>query len=188
MLEQFFKHLINLDLFFFYFVNIHLKNPIFDILMPFVTYAGTQFFWIIFCGLLYLFGDEKGKNVAFLCLIVLFLGLILSETVKTIVARPRPDEILNNAFILMDLKGYSFPSGHSVAAFSALTILGIKYGHIYFFSLLAIMVAFSRIYLGVHYPLDVFVGALLGITLALLVIRLEDKLIKIKNKIFNQIN
>ena len=185
MLDHSIEYLRNLDLFFFYFFNIQLKNPLFDFLMPLITYAGAQFFWLIFCGLRYIFGGQKARNTAFLCLVVLLMGYFFSETLKILIARPRPGEILSNAFLLKDMTGYSFPSGHSIAAFSAFTILGIKYGHLYFFIFLAVMVSISRIYLGVHYPLDVLAGALLGIIFALIVLRMEGKLIRIKNKLLN---
>lgn len=64
----------------------------------------------------------------------------------------------------------SFPSGHAATAFAAATILAFLYGtwfSIGFFP--AALVAYSRVYMGVHFPFDVFAGALLGVAVALLV-------------------
>lgn len=185
MLDQFIQYLTNLDLFYFYFFNIQLKNSLFDFLMPIITYGGAQITWLIFCGLFYLWGDQKAKRVAFLILVALVIGYFFSEAIKLLFARPRPGDILDIGFF-MEETGYSFPSGHSIASFSAFSILGVKYGYIYLFIFLALMVAISRIYLGVHYPSDVLVGSALGIIFALTVLRMEGKLISLKNKVFNQ--
>ncbi len=185
MLDQFVQYLINLDLFYFYFFNIQLRNSLLDFLMPIITYGGAQITWLIFCGLLYLWGDQKAKRTAFVILVALVIGYFFSEAIKLLIARPRPGDILNIGFF-MEETGYSFPSGHSIASFSAFSILGIKYGYIYIFIFLALMVAISRIYLGVHYPSDVLVGSALGIIFALIVLRMEGKLISLKNKVLNQ--
>ncbi len=185
MLDQFVQYLINFDLFYFYFFNIQLRNSLLDFLMPIITYGGAQITWLIFCGLLYLWGDQKAKRTAFVILVALVIGYFFSEAIKLLIARPRPGDILNIGFF-MEETGYSFPSGHSIASFSAFSILGIKYGYIYIFIFLALMVAISRIYLGVHYPSDVLVGSALGIIFALIVLRMEGKLISLKNKVLNQ--
>lgn len=75
-------------------------------------------------------------------------------------------------------KGYSFPSGHAQVAFGVATYLSSvvrrrRYSVIFFS--IAVLCGLSRIYVGVHYPLDVFVGAILGITIAWLIIRSSHK-------------
>jgi undecaprenyl-diphosphatase len=70
------------------------------------------------------------------------------------------------------LRTHSFPSGHSATSFAAATILaGYAPRYRVLFYALACLIAFSRLYNGVHYPTDVVSGALLGIALALILRR-----------------
>lgn len=186
MFEAFWANLYHMDLNLFYFFNLHIHNPILDVLMPLITMAGTQIFWIIICIGLYIFGGQKGKKTAFLCIIALLIAFFASEILKFILARPRPYEVLSGTRHLMDVTGYSLPSGHTTAAFAAFTVIGVKYGYLYIFLGLAVLVAISRIYMGLHYPSDVLVGALLGIFCSLIVLKYEGKLIRTKNKILNK--
>ncbi|PKL67946.1 MAG: phosphatase PAP2 family protein [Methanobacteriales archaeon HGW-Methanobacteriales-1] len=175
-----------MDLDVFYFFNLYSYNLILDLLMPLITIAGTQIFWIIICIGLYVFGAQKGKQTAFLCIIALFIAFFASEILKFILARPRPYEVLSGARHLMDVAGYSLPSGHTTTAFAAFTVIGIKYRYLYIFLGFAVLVAISRIYMGLHYPSDVLAGALLGIFCSLIVLKYEGKLIRTKNKILNK--
>jgi undecaprenyl-diphosphatase len=175
------------DVYLFYLVNLNIQNQFLNIIMPIITFAGTEIFWIIVCAVIFIFGGEKGRKVAVLCLIALTLGYFISETLKYLVARPRPFTVLNGVNFQVFMEGYSFPSGHSVASFTACTILGIKYGYLYLFLTLAFLVGFSRIYLGIHYPSDVIFGALIGVLCSLVILKwadpLWDKILKFKSKL-----
>jgi undecaprenyl-diphosphatase len=186
MFEALGANLYNMDLSLFYFFNITIHNQFFDVLMPLITYAGTQIFWIIICIGLYVFGGQKAKETALICLLALFIAYFASEILKFILARPRPYEVLAGTRHLMDVGGYSLPSGHTTAVFAAFTVIGVKYGHLFIFLGMACLVAISRIYMGVHYPSDVLAGALLGIFCAFIVLKYEGKLIRTKNKILNR--
>lgn len=167
----------HLDLLLLYFFNIQIRNPFFDFLMPIITLAGTQIFWIII-SIILIFLGEKGRKTAFTCLLALFLGYFLSEYLKVIFQVPRPFEVIGWVRPSSIVSGYSLPSGHTIAAFSGFTILGAKYGRLPIFLSLAVLVGISRIYMGLHYPSDVIMGALLGILCAFVSLRFEEKFFK----------
>ncbi|HHW05250.1 MAG TPA: phosphatase PAP2 family protein [Methanothermobacter sp.] len=182
MFESLLGFLHHLDLLLLYFFNIQLHNPFFDFLMPIITFAGTQIFWIIISIILLVFFGVKGRRTAFTCLLALVLGYFLSESLKAIFQVPRPFEVIWWVRHSIIVGGYSMPSGHSVAAFSGFMILGIRYGRLPIFIFLAVLVGISRIYMGLHYPSDVIVGALLGILCALVSIGIEEKFFKSSKK------
>jgi undecaprenyl-diphosphatase len=105
--------------------------------------------------------------------------VIIVESIKRMVGRPRPFEILDVHQLLVDEgRGKSFPSGHTVIFFA---IAFAFYGTRWFwpFFILATLGSLSRIFVGVHYPLDILVGAIIGAAASLLLLRL------FKNKILS---
>lgn len=96
----------------------------------------------------------------------LILTTIIGEGIlKDIVKRPRPFLSLPDIDLLISAPtSYSFPSGHTGSSFAAAGILGsqIKKSKFYVFAL-AILIAFSRMYLYVHYPQDIIAGIILGL-------------------------
>jgi membrane-associated phospholipid phosphatase len=89
---------------------------------------------------------------------------LLVLALKVAFERPRPSATIPQADPLMGARGYSFPSGHAATAFAGAVVLGFLWrrGTPYFL-LLATAIAFSRVYVGVHYPGDVIAGAALGV-------------------------
>ncbi len=161
----------------FYFINLGMENPLFNFLMPIITDLGSILFWLVICGFLFLFGREKGKKVAILCLFALLISFSLTVALKYAVAEPRPFLVLSNINLLHLEENYSFPSSHTVTAFAGGLILGKKYGYLKILIALAVLIGFSRVYIGVHYPLDVIFGAILGISCALITLRFENEIL-----------
>lgn len=91
---------------------------------------------------------------------------------KNVVARTRPYEVVEGLTRLIEKQSdYSFPSGHTAASFAAAVILFLQLPKKYGIPalILAVLISFSRLYLGVHYPTDVLAGAVSGTLIALAV-------------------
>jgi undecaprenyl-diphosphatase len=163
--------LIDLDKKAFYFINCRLKNPFFDWLMPLITnehYYRIPFL-VLLIGLLY-FGNGTVRSVLILVLIVITIADQLCNLIKRTAGRKRPGSTLTGSHQLVKAGQLSFPSNHSANNFGAALVISffsLKLG--VGFMAFAAIIGFSRIYCGVHYPLDVLIGLFIGILVALLV-------------------
>ena len=176
--------LLSLDTALFHFVNRSLANRFFDGLMPVLSGDGVPWLWAVIlavpAGLL--FGSVRLKICALLMVLVVALGdPLVVGTLKDAVARPRPFVTLKDARLFGVVgKGYvrpqadgalppsanrhSFPSAHAANTFAVAMVGFLFYRRsAWFLFPLAAAIAFSRVYNGVHYPIDITVGALLGL-------------------------
>ena len=170
----------------FYAINRGMDNSVFDFIMPLITNFGSLIAWSLICGLIFIFGGQKGKKVALIGLVALFISNVAVFVLKYVIAEPRPFLTLSNVDLLTsENEIYSFPSGHTASSFAAATVIGLKYNFvakgkkyrlIYPLLAFASIIGFSRIYIGVHYPLDVVFGAIVGTICALIVLKIEDKI------------
>ncbi|MFH1229284.1 MAG: phosphatase PAP2 family protein [Candidatus Aenigmatarchaeota archaeon] len=126
-----------------------------------ITYMGSSAFWVFMIIFFWLKGKRK-VSVQLVCAFIIDTVSLLA--LKYFFLRPRPFEMfqLEN---MMDVNlGPSFPSGHTQRAFSGAFILSHHYKkYSLLFYALAFMVSISRIYLGLHFPLDTLIGAINGI-------------------------
>lgn len=154
------------------FIQQRFHNPVTDAVFPLITYLGELGACWIFLSLVLLF-MKKYRRAGVLMLAAMLLGALLGEgLLKHLLCRPRPFQYYGMACpLLIDPpSGFSFPSGHSCASFAAATALFLRHkreGALAY--LLAGMIAFSRVFLFVHFPSDILAGALLGVLCALLV-------------------
>lgn len=158
--------IIKCDIWLFYLINVAGGNPVFDVIMPFMTeFSNFEIPLAIAWVLLMVFGGKKGRITGVVLALTLALtDQVSSHVVKPLVQRERPCVALSDARLLMGVKtSFAFTSSHAANIFGAATALSLAYRRlaVAFFAL-AVVVAYSRVYVGLHYPLDVICGAALG--------------------------
>ena len=134
--------------------------------VTFITHLGDKgIFWILLTLVLIAFRRTRRIGVA--CLISMVFGLVITNVViKNWAARIRPYDFFNDLTVIIERqKDFSFPSGHTTNAFACAWVIfrmaKKRYGVPAL--VLAILIALSRRYVGVHYPTDVFAGVVIGI-------------------------
>lgn len=147
--------------------------PLLDFLMPIVTLLGDAgIFWIAVAVILLCI--PKYRKAGLSMGIALFMGLLLCNlTLKPLVARIRPYDFVlahygrNVSLLVSTPHDFSFPSGHTIASFEGAVSLLLHDKKLGIPAMiLACLIAFSRMYLYVHYPTDVFFSVILGSALA----------------------
>lgn len=177
--------IINIDKKIFTFFNSSIANPVFDIFFPIIT---NQDIWIIPILLGIIILSIKGGTKGRIASIVLIIGVILADyssaqIIKPYFQRLRPShDILDQIRLLVPKGGrYGFVSSHAANMYVSATILGYFYSkQKRLFFTIASLVAFSRVYVGVHYPADIVFGGLLGYGLGWITIT-SWVIIKMKN-------
>jgi len=157
----------------FFLINKNLQNSLFDIAMPFITDKSYLIFLPLF--LLVFFKDrEKALIALILGIVSLLIADWSANILKHSFERIRPCYALEGVRLLAGCgKSFSMPSNHSVNAFAFISPLCmlLKNRMRYAFVAVAILVGFSRVYVGVHYPSDTIAGALLGVMLGISVVQ-----------------
>lgn len=155
----------NIDNAIILYIQNNMHNPILDRFMIFITTIGNAgAIWIIISSLLLL--SKKYRKIGVISIFSFLLAVLLGESLlKNIVQRSRPFENFEAIKVLISKPAsYSFPSGHSGFAFAVTGVLA-KYfrKNRFLLYIFASLMAFSRVYLFVHYPSDVISGAILGL-------------------------
>lgn len=144
-----------------------IKNGFFDTLFIGITMFGEEFLVSVVFAIIYFAVDKQlGKKLGY----ALFSSVCFNTVVKDIVREPRPiSESWNKPLYTDTATGYSFPSGHSQVSGTTYTVLAMRIRRWWGWlvcGLLIFFVGFSRLYLGVHWPIDVLCGWLFGIGFA----------------------
>ncbi len=192
------NNLITLDQRLFEFINSTFTHPWLDYFFPLITDLHKNFIFMLFLvsGLFYLFFKSYSKKSIFL-----FLALILclattdfvgSQVIKGNIQRLRPgDNPEVKSTVLSPYGGTSFISNHAANMFAFATFTGVFLPslRILLFAF-AFLVAYSRIYVGVHFPLDVIAGSIFGLVIGKTFVLICLRLLKItpvlKNKFVRQ--
>jgi len=153
-----------IDKFLFYQINNFHFHWLDTIMLP-ITYCGDgTVLAIVALGLWKLRGWRK-----FLWLVLILIsGGILVQIIKYSFPSPRPDAVFSDIHILGPvLRAHSFPSGHVTSTFGSVTFLSREFPQLgTLIWIMAILIGFSRVYVGAHFPADVLFGAGLGYLVA----------------------
>ena len=163
-------------------IQANLQCAFMDFIMPIITIFGDAgIFWIAVAVVLLFI--PKYRKVGMAMGAALIMGvLVCNVTMKPLIGRIRPydyqiknlgltwnDILLGGKLLVETPHDYSFPSGHTIASFEAATVLLINDKRLGIPAMiLAVLIAFSRMYLYVHYPTDVIFSVIAGIGFAFL--------------------
>jgi undecaprenyl-diphosphatase len=165
------SHFAAFDRWLFHLVNQRTANPVFDAVMPVIT-DRAQFIVPLIALWLFLFwrAGKKGRIVAALTLVVIAASdQISAHVLKPLFSRTRPPYVLESVRLLVDTtRSFSFPSSHASNGFAVAAFVSSFYPRTKIvLYVLAALLAYSRVYVGVHFPSDALGGAALGLVLGL---------------------
>ncbi len=133
--------------------------------MFWMSKSGDGYIYIVIALAAILVDYTTGKDITFIMIIAFAIELIIQKSVKHLIKRERPgSKIMGISYLINPPDRFSFPSGHTAGAFLTAVIL-CHFSVIIALPVFvwAVLVGFSRIYNGVHYPSDVVIGAILGV-------------------------
>ncbi len=190
--------LLKIDNIIFQLININLNYPLFDSFFAFFHDFHKNLIFIIPLLTLWFFAIFKDKKRRLALVILIPLAIIITDQIGSYIKdyklRDRPYMAIESNKINLLVKvsqnedgSYkqtqssqkSFPSNHSANIWALSLIVGYLYANTKkYFITLAFLISLSRVYIGVHYPIDVIFGALMGIMISTLLILLYQKLIR----------
>lgn len=153
-------------------INGYLRMQVLDRLFPVLTHLGGALFTILWCVVAAGFGEGQFRTAALYAGMALATSHLGVQLMKWLCRRRRPYLALEHVRVITSpLRDMSFPSGHSTAIASVTTVYALYFpaaaGPLL---ALALLVGYSRIYVGLHYPSDVGAGLFLGSVCAYLTV------------------
>lgn len=155
----------------------NMRSEFLDKIMVFITNLGNKgILWIIL-SLLFLI-IPKMRKIGIMTSVSLICDLLLVNIlIKNIVRRRRPYEVIEGLTSVIEKQSdFSFPSGHTAASFAFAFVLMLKAPKKISVPVMitAVMISFTRLYLGVHYPTDIIGGIVIGFVCSLISITLVN--------------
>lgn len=157
--------IFNIDAHILLWIQENIRCGLLDPIMKGITHLGDSgILWIAVTVILLLF--KKTRRVGIACAVSMILGMIVTNVwLKNWVARVRPYEVIEGLTTIVGKQhDFSFPSGHSTNSLAAAAVIFAmvprKYGVPTL--ILAVLIALSRLYVGVHYPTDILGGLIVG--------------------------
>ena len=154
-------------------IQANIRCAFLDTVMPVISHMGSAGFCIAFAVFMMLL--KNYRKTGFSVALAMVFGLVVCNVIlKPGVARIRPYDYQEQMGIMINLliekqPDFSFPSGHTIATFEASTAIFLNHKKLGAVVLvLATIIAFSRLYLYIHYPTDGFTSIVLGVALAVL--------------------
>lgn len=164
---------MSLDQSILYWIHDNLSCGVLDMLMPKLTLLGSGgAIWLLAAAIMLC--EKKYRRQGVILLAGLAAGVLVGNVcLKNLIARPRPCWLDDSVKLLIPIPtDYSFPSGHTLSSVIGATVLTKTNRRFGWAAIpLAAIIAFSRLYLFVHYPSDILAGAVLGVAIGLAVYR-----------------
>jgi membrane-associated phospholipid phosphatase len=155
------------------------RLPLLDaVFIPISIITEWGLLWLVFLALLFVFGGRDDRRLAVLTAVAMTItsvGVIVP--LMHMLPRERPFMVLDNVSALsLPITTPSFPSGHvKTAALMAVVFGAERPRHRFRLAFLAVLISYSRLYCGMHWPLDILMGAVLGIAAGLVVLRFRHR-------------
>ena len=168
----------------------HVRNAVLTPMMIGITSLGNiGLVWIVTSVVLLFF--RKTRSTGLTCLLALLFSLLINNVLlKNMVCRVRPYDA--NPLLMPLIQrptDFSFPSGHAASSFACAGVMWHKLPRRAGVPvlILAILISFSRLYIGVHYPTDVLAGVISGLLISFLAIRTVQGIRKLREKKKSQV-
>ena len=169
------KFIESLDFSLFHLIHREMEVTLLDpIFIGLSEFNDSPFFVVFILSIIIFNFYKKGRKIGSQFIIALTLSVGISDfishtVIKKNIQRPRPrhHDQLDVRLKTREHAGFSFTSNHAANSFAAATTLAFFYRFLSpLFFIIAFLVSYSRVYVGVHFPLDIVMGALLGFSIA----------------------